>query len=105
MPVFSKGVLNIAADCTAFVVDDFKNRYISDMPLVIGCPKLDPMERFEKIERIISDNSIRVINIMRMQIPCCSMMVKIVEDMVKRSGRDVKVNETVFATNGTPVHN
>lgn len=103
MPVFNKGVLNIAADCTAFVVDDFKRKYVSDMPLVIGCPKLDPMERFEKIERIVSENNIRVINIMRMQIPCCSMMVKIVEDMVKRSGKEVKVNETVFATNGTPV--
>ena len=56
MEQLSKGILNIAADCTAFMVDDFRKRFIRDMPMVIGCPKLDTMDRFDKLETILSKN-------------------------------------------------
>ncbi len=101
MECFSKGVLNIAADCTAFTVAEFKGRFSRDAALIIGCPKLDPIDRFEKIDAIIANNNIRVINVLRMQIPCCNMLSRIVNERVKMSGKDIKVNETVFATNGS----
>ena len=100
MDCFGKGILNIAADCTAFVVDDFKKDYLKDIPVVIGCPKLDPVERFGKIGAILKENNIRKINLMRIQIPCCSVLRRIIDDAVSASGKDIKINEIIFATNG-----
>ena len=101
MPVFKKGILNIAADCTAFSVLNLRSEYIGDMPFVIGCPKLDPKDRFDKIRTIVEKNDIRVINILRMSIPCCSMLTGMVREMV--SDKDVRVTETVFSPRGDKV--
>ena len=101
MEQLSKGIINIAADCTAFMVDDFRKRFVRDMPMVIGCPKLDTMDRFDKLETILSKNDIRVVNVLRMQIPCCNMLTRMVNDRVKRSGKDIRINEYVFGIDGS----
>lgn len=97
---FFRGTLVIAADCAAFVVDDFKRRMLKGNPVVIGCPKLDDRQRFEKIQSIIASNSIDRVSVVRMDVPCCKVLVNIVKAAVQASGKDVPVEESIISRSG-----
>ena len=96
-----KGTLVIAADCTAFTYSgDFKNRFIDGKAVIIGCPKLDDRSRFDKIGEIIRQRDIDRIEIIRMEVPCCSVLTLLVKDFVEKSGKDIEVTETVISRKG-----
>ena len=96
-----KGTLVIGADCTAFTYDgDFKKRFIDGRAVIIGCPKLDDRDRFQKVDAILKNCDIDRIEIIRMEVPCCSMLTRLVKDSVERSGKDIPVDETVISRKG-----
>ncbi len=95
-----KGTIVFAADCTAFVMDGFRERFIGDAAVIIGCPKLDDRARFDKVLPIIRDNPIDRVVIVRMEVPCCSALSRIVRDAVERCGRDVSIEENVISRDG-----
>ena len=96
-----KGTLVIGADCTAFTYDgDFKKRFIDGKAVIIGCPKLDDRGRFQKMDAILKNCDIDRIEIIRMEVPCCSMLTRLVKDSVERSGMDIPVVETVISRKG-----
>ena len=37
---------------------------------LIGCPKLDSVEYSEKLTRIIAENNIKSVTVLRMEVPC-----------------------------------
>ena len=95
------GTLVIAADCTAFTYDgDFKKKFIDGKGIIIGCPKLDDRSRFLKIDQILENRDISKIEIIRMDIPCCSMLTGLMKDSVERSGKDIEITETVISRKG-----
>lgn len=96
-----KDTMVIAADCTAFTYDgDFKKRFIDGKGVIIGCPKLDDVSRFEKIGAILKERDISRIEVVRVDIPCCSKLTLLVKDHVQKSGRDIEVTETVISRKG-----
>lgn len=97
---FFRGTLVIAADCVAFVVDDFKGRIIKGNPVIVGCPKLDDRQRFEKILAILQNNDIKKVSVVRMEVPCCRALVSIVRDAATRCGKDIPVEEMVISRSG-----
>lgn len=97
---YFKGTLVVAADCTAFAAPSFKESFIQGNPVVVGCPKLDDRVRFEKLKDIISSNPIDGIRVIRMEVPCCSAIIRIVDDAVAASGRDVPVEEVIISRSG-----
>ena len=44
---------------------------MKDHVTLIGCPKLDEGDYADKLAKIIGNNSIRSISIVRMEVPCC----------------------------------
>lgn len=99
-PVFEGSVV-FAADCTAFVVDDFKGRILDGRPVVIGCPKLDDRARFDKVLAMIRDNPLDSVEVVRMGVPCCRSLTDIVRKAAEQCGRDVKVKETIVSRDGS----
>ena len=97
---FFKGTLVIAADCTAFKVDDFRKRFVGENAVIIGCPKLDDHARFDKIRVILENNPIDKVEVIRMEVPCCSALVRIVRTAASECGRNVEVRETVIGKDG-----
>ena len=96
-----KGTLVIGADCTAFTYNgDFKKRFIDGKAVIIGCPKLDDRNRFQKVDAILKDCDIDRIEIVRMEVPCCSMLTGLVKNYVEKSGKDIPVSETVISRKG-----
>ena len=95
------GTLVVAADCTAFTYDgDFKKDFIDGRGVVIGCPKLDDRSRFSKIDQILENREISKIEVVRVDIPCCSMLTRLVKDSVERRGKDIEIEETVISRKG-----
>ena len=52
-----------------------------------GCPKLDEGDYTEKLTQIISNNSIKSITIVRMEVPCCGGLEHAATEALKASGK------------------
>ncbi len=98
---FFRGTIVIAADCTAFVYDDFKKRMLEGRPVVIGCPKLDDRSRFDKVLAILSENPIDKVKVVRMEVLCCRALTNIVKAAAAGCGRNVEVEEIVLSRSGS----
>lgn len=98
MPLL-KGSIIIASDCTGFVMDHIKD-HISNRPMLICCPKLEPKERFDKIYKILAETPIDEVEVLRMDIPCCSILTKIIADAIDKSGKKIELKETIIGRDG-----
>ena len=70
-PYFNGAKLLIAADCTAYAYASFHQDFIRNKVTLIGCPKLDQVDYSEKLTKIIQNNNIQSVTIVRMEVPCC----------------------------------
>ena len=86
-PYFQGADLLIAADCTAYAYGDFHNRFIKNRITLIGCPKLDEGDYTEKLTRILAENDIRSVTIVRMQVPCCGGLENAAKRALQQSGK------------------
>ncbi|MBP5735410.1 MAG: hypothetical protein J6W53_06310, partial [Candidatus Methanomethylophilaceae archaeon] len=100
MSDFLKVTLIIGADCTAFKVDNFKQQFVGKDPLVIGCPKLDDRARFDRLVEIFKNNPIDRVRVIRMEVPCCSQLTRIVKASIEASGKSIPCEETVIGRDG-----
>lgn len=98
---FFRGTLVVGADCTAFVMDDFRRRMVGAGPVIIGCPKLDDCSRFDKLRDILSQNPIDEVRIVRMEVPCCGALSRLVREATGSCGRNVRITEVVVSRSGT----
>lgn len=100
-PYFRDADLLLAADCVPFAFADFHRKILRGRPLVIGCPKLDDKEFYiEKLSQIVSDSRPRSLNVVVMEVPCCSGLVRIAETAIARSGMDIPLGVTVVSIHG-----
>ena len=70
-PYFDGADILIAADCTAYAYARFHEDFAKDKVVLIGCPKLDGVDYFEKLYHIIKDNDVKSVTVLRMEVPCC----------------------------------
>jgi NAD-dependent dihydropyrimidine dehydrogenase PreA subunit len=102
-PYFKEASLLIAADCSAFacpMISEFIRRRV----VLIGCPKLDPGEPFvSKLTEILSSNDIRDITVLRMEVPCCSHLIGLVEQAIERSGKKIPLDQFICMIDGKVV--
>jgi len=94
--------LLIAADCTAFSYGDFHRDFMEGKVPVIFCPKLDSGidDYIEKLSSIFKDMEIEKITMVRMEVPCCGGVRNIVEKALKRSKKEVPIEEFIISING-----
>lgn len=86
-PYFENANLLVAADCTAYAYGDFHNKFMRNRVTLIGCPKLDDGDYSEKLTAIISNNNIKSVTVIRMQVPCCGGIENAVKTALKNSGK------------------
>lgn len=99
-PYFNRANLLIAADCTAYAYGDFHNHFIRNRVTVIGCPKLDEGDYSEKLTRIINDNDIKSVTIVRMQVPCCKGIENAAKKAIQASGKFIPWQVVVISPDG-----
>lgn len=99
-PFFENANLLIAADCTAYAYAAFHRDFIKNHITLIGCPKLDEGDYTEKLTQIISNNSIKSITIVRMEVPCCGGLERAATEALKASGKFLPWRVVVISRNG-----
>ncbi|MGI6449929.1 MAG: 4Fe-4S binding protein [Desulfitobacteriia bacterium] len=93
--------LLIAADCTAYAYASFHEKFMKDRITLIGCPKLDDNEYYtEKIAAILKSNNPASIKVVRMEVPCCSGIVRAVKEAMLLAQTVVPYSEVIINSQG-----
>ena len=97
-PYFEGADLLVAADCTAFARGSFHSDLLKGRKLVVACPKLDDTAGYvEKLGEIIRLNDLRSLTVAIMTVPCCTGLLRTVQQALAASGVDISI-ETVVIT-------
>lgn len=99
-PYFDNANLLIAADCTAFAYGNFHNDFIRNHITLIGCPKLDEGDYAEKLTAILSNNNIKSLKIVRMEVPCCGGIENAAKKALIQSGKFIPWQVVTISTDG-----
>lgn len=103
-PYFDGADLLISADCAPFAVPDFHSRHLRGRVALVGCPKLDEVDRYrQKLAAIFANNDIRSIEVLRMQVPCCGGLTNLVEAALEDSGVAIPAGVTIVSPDGERV--
>lgn len=90
----------VAADCTAFAYAAIHDDFMCGKVTLIGCPKLDSADYSEKLEAIISGNSIGSLTVLRMEVPCCGGLVSAARRGLEASGKDLPLEVHTVSIDG-----
>jgi len=101
-PYFQKADVVLAADCSAFAVGDFHNRFLKGKALAIACPKLDDgQDRYQtKIRALVETSLINTLTVVRMEVPCCFGLTSMAQSALAGSKRKVPIKEIVIDLEG-----
>lgn len=99
-PYFNNANLLVAADCTAYAYANFHNDFIRNRITLIGCPKLDSVDYAEKLTAIISNNNIKSVTVVRMEVPCCGGIENAVKTALQNSGKFLPWRVVTISTDG-----
>ena len=99
-PYFDGAKLLVAADCTAFAYGNFHNDFIRNNITLIGCPKLDMVDYTEKLTAIITNNDIKSVTVVRMEVPCCGGIENAVKNALQLSGKFIPWRVVTISTDG-----
>ncbi len=99
-PYFDGVDLLIAADCTAYAYSNFHQDFIRGKVTLIGCPKLDSVDYSKKLTEIISENNIKSLTIVRMEVPCCGGIRNAAVTALKNSGKMIPWQVVTISTDG-----
>ncbi len=90
----------VAADCSAFAYGDFHRRFIRGRVVLVGCPKLDMIDYTEKLTDIFSQNEIKNVTVVRMEVPCCGGIEQAVKEALRRSGKMIPWQVVTLSLDG-----
>jgi Pyruvate/2-oxoacid:ferredoxin oxidoreductase delta subunit len=103
-PAYKNASLLIAADCTGFSLGNVQRDFIAGRIAIIGCPKLDDVQVYiEKLARIFKNNQIKDITLIRMEVPCCGGLQRIVHEALRLSGKQLPLQEFIVERYGGKV--
>ena len=99
-PYFQNADLLVAADCTAYAYGDFHSKFIKNKITLIGCPKLDEGDYAEKLAAILTNNEIKSVTVVRMEVPCCGGIENAVKRALQMSGKWIPWQVITISTDG-----
>jgi ferredoxin len=99
-PYLDNANLLVSADCGAYAYGNFHNDFMRNKIVLIGCPKLDEGEYSEKLTEIITQNAIKSVTVIRMEVPCCGGIENAVVTALKNSGKMIPWRVIVLSISG-----
>jgi NAD-dependent dihydropyrimidine dehydrogenase PreA subunit len=101
-PAFRDADLLLAADCVAFAMADFNQRYLPGKKLAIACPKLDQGQEIylDKLTALIDQAKVSAITVMIMEVPCCGGLLRMAQTAAGRATRQVPISQVVVGIDG-----
>lgn len=103
-PYLNGADLLIAADCVAFSYANFHDDLLKGKVLLVGCPKLDDAEFYQKkMTEIFKGNNIKSVTCVHMEVPCCFGLVSLVQSAISASGRKIPYKEVTISIKGEKI--
>lgn len=101
-PQYRNADVVLAADCVAYALADFHQRFLKGKALAIACPKLDDGldEYEEKILALVDQAQINTLTVIVMEVPCCRGLVRLAQSAVARASRKVPLKLVVVGVSG-----
>jgi NAD-dependent dihydropyrimidine dehydrogenase PreA subunit/uncharacterized protein (DUF779 family) len=101
-PYFQNADVLIAADCVAFSMGNFHQKYLKGKGLAIACPKLDDgLDTYvNKMVSMIDDAKINTMTVMIMQVPCCGGLLQMAKAAAEKANRKVPIKAMVVSLQG-----
>ena len=101
-PHFVGADLVLAADCVAFSLGNFHQKYLPGKTLAIACPKLDQQQQIylEKLKVLIDQSKINTLTVMIMQVPCCRGLLMMAQQAQQESSRKIPIKVMVVGIKG-----
>lgn len=100
-PYLKNANLVISADCVPFAHAGFHRSFLQGRVCLIACPKLDETGPYlEKLTEIFRTCGVRSIEVPHMEVPCCSGLVRLVEQAMEKSGVSIPLRLTEIGING-----
>jgi hypothetical protein len=86
----------------AYALADFHKDYLKGKTLAIACPKLDVNQEVyrEKLTALIEEARVRSIEVLIMQVPCCSGLLRHVVEAAGLAKRRIPVRCVVVGLQG-----
>ena len=97
---FANAHVVVAADCTAFALGSFHADIAAGKALVIACPKLDSGKDLyvAKLASIVAQAA--SVSVVMMEVPCCSGLLKLVQEAKSVSGSSIPLETLVIGIDG-----
>jgi len=101
-PDFHGADLLLAADCAAFAMADFNQKWLPGKKLAIACPKLDQGQEvyLDKLTVLIDEAQVNTITVMIMDVPCCGGLLRMAQEALSRATRKVPIKTVVVGLDG-----
>jgi NAD-dependent dihydropyrimidine dehydrogenase PreA subunit len=100
-PYFQNADLLVAADCAPFAYGDFHRDFMAGKALVVGCPKLDDLDAYQrKLTEIFRSSTIKSVTVVRMEVPCCGGIVAVTKKALADSGKEIPFSEVTIGIQG-----
>jgi ferredoxin len=99
---FQGADLLLAADCVAFSMGNFHEKFLKGKKLLIACPKLDDGQDayMEKIKALVDESKINTLTVMIMEVPCCNGLLQLARQAISSAVRKIPVKMIVVSVEG-----
>ena len=89
------------ADCVPFAYANFHHDFLKGKAIAIGCPKLDDLTAYiGKVTQILESSDIKSVKVVHMEVPCCQGLVHIVQEALKKAGKDIPFETVTIGVKG-----
>ncbi len=99
-PYFHGAKLLIAADCAAYAYGNFHQEFMRNKITLIGCPKLDNIDYSIKLTEVLTNNNIKSVTVVRMDVPCCGGLENAIISALKNCGKLIPWEVVTLTTDG-----
>ena len=100
-PFLQGARLVLAADCVPFAYAGFHQDFLGDRALLVACPKLDDFQaHLDKLTEILRQSQVESLDVVHMEVPCCSGLVHMAKQAILASGRDIPLSEITIGIRG-----
>lgn len=92
-PYYRNADVVITADCVAFALGNYHQKYLKGKSVAIACPKLDSnMDIYvDKLIRMVDEAQVNTFTVMIMEVPCCGGLIQMVKTAVAQAERTVPI--------------
>lgn len=100
-PFLQGADLLVAADCVPVAYANFHQDFLDGKVVMVGCPKFDDVELYiQRFEDIFRSAAIKSVTAVVMQVPCCQGLPAIVQEGMRRAGKEIPLEKVVISLNG-----